>query len=94
MTMLSFGITKISDLYYTCNTRLGDVLSSILKTPNDQPQGTARCINAVMVLLRSCLRKDTWISYLTWSFLLGLLMVDLVVLTYSVSTYLGMVVTM
>ncbi|KAK9368704.1 hypothetical protein V1509DRAFT_622540 [Lipomyces kononenkoae] len=91
--MLTFNIANIFDLYEMCNTRLGDVLTSVVMSPSDQPRGTAGCINSVVALLRHCLHRDSWISYFTWSFLLGLLIVDLVVFTYCASTYLGMLVT-
>ncbi|KAK9356385.1 hypothetical protein V1505DRAFT_362015 [Lipomyces doorenjongii] len=92
MTMLPLYFTKIADLYEMCNTRFGDALISIAKTPNDQPQGTIRCARIVMTILRISLRRDTWDSYLTWSFLLGLLLVDVVMLVAFLTSYIVVVV--
>ncbi|KAK9328737.1 hypothetical protein V1520DRAFT_345236 [Lipomyces starkeyi] len=92
--MLPLYITKIADLYDMCNTRFGDALISILNTPNDQPQGTIRCARIVMTVLRISLRRDTWDSYLTWSFLLGLLLVDVVIFAAFLTSYIVMVMAL
>ncbi|KAK9375452.1 uncharacterized protein V1513DRAFT_442991 [Lipomyces chichibuensis] len=92
--MLPVYITKIADLFEMCNTRFGDALISILKTPNDQPQGTIRCARIVMKILRISLRRDTWDSYLTWSFLLGLLLVDVVIFAAVLTSYIAAVVAL
>ncbi|KAK9359949.1 hypothetical protein V1504DRAFT_456373 [Lipomyces starkeyi] len=92
--MLPLYITKIADLYEMCNTRFGDALISILKTPNDQPQGTIRCARFVMTILSISLRRDTWDSYLTWSFLLGLLLVDVVIFATFLTSYIVVVVAL
>ncbi|KAK9484094.1 hypothetical protein V1527DRAFT_471101 [Lipomyces starkeyi] len=92
--MLPLYITKIADLYKMFNPRFGDALISILKTPNEQPQGTIRCARFVMTILRISLRRDTWDSYLTWSFLLGLLLVDVVILAAFLTSYIVVVVAL
>ncbi|KAK9389681.1 hypothetical protein V1515DRAFT_281566 [Lipomyces mesembrius] len=90
--MLPLYFAKIADLYEMYNTRFGDALISILKTPNDPPQGTIRCARIVMTILRNSLRRDTWDSYLTWSFLLGLLLVDVVILAAFLTSHIVVVV--
>ncbi|KAK9346284.1 hypothetical protein V1522DRAFT_404717 [Lipomyces starkeyi] len=92
--MLPLYITKIADLYEMCNARFGDSLISILKTPNDETQGTIRCARFVMTILRISLRRDTWDSYLTWSFLLGLLLVDVVIFAAFLTSYIVVVVAL
>ncbi|KAK9320259.1 hypothetical protein V1517DRAFT_329871 [Lipomyces orientalis] len=82
----------MADLHGLLTTQFGDALISVLKTTKDYPQGTIRCAGAVVTVLRFFLRRDTWDSYLTGSFLVGLLVVDVVILAASLTTYICVVV--
>ncbi|KAJ8100530.1 hypothetical protein POJ06DRAFT_106162 [Lipomyces tetrasporus] len=82
----------MAGLHGVITTQFGDALISVLKTTKDYPQGTIRCAKAVVTVLRDFLRRDTWGSYLTWSFFLGLLVVDVAILAASLTTYICVVV--